>query len=492
MPAVDVFAVPVPALGVWVPELVLTGTILLGLLAGTVRRGAVVRLLVIVGLAVAAVMAASQWPADAIQPLGPHFTVDRPAALTRLAILLASLLTVLNLPGPERRGAVLLAVASLGLIWLAEAATVGGLLLAVGAFVAAAPLTAWFAAAPAARGAVRRWHMTAAWGLAFLTFGAILWSGLARTLDLAVSLDKLALRPFLTPLALPAILACCGAGLVLALLGDPGRFAPVERESGEGSANEPGAASRLAGDRADLPPALTGWLTAVPPLALIALLDRLLQAVPPVRLFSAVPDLLTWAAAVLLAGGFLAAATCKDLQRRLSWAATGQVGLALLGLSVRAEGHGPDAVMPLMLVFAAAQLGALLLTGVIGRLEASRRQRYFLPFLLAGMLLALAALPPLAGWRPRLALLQGLLASGSYLGAGLALGGTLLGCFVYLRPLVDLWRQDAKGPADADRSAAALTGEPVWAAAALLCAAALLAVLLAWGIGLLQLPGLSG
>ena len=101
--------------------------------------------------------------------------------------------------------------------------------------------------------------------------------------------------------------------------------------------------------------------------------------------------------------------------------------------------------------------------------------------ILTGLLISLAALPPLVGWRPRLDLFGALLVGDRYPALGLAVVGTLMGYLVYLRPLVELWREDM-GDADVE------VGSPVMPT---LLAAGLLAVLLGWGLGLVALPGIE-
>ena len=64
-----------------------------------------------------------------------------------------------------------------------------------------------------------------------------------------------------------------------------------------------------------------------------------------------------------------------------------------------------------------------------------------------------------------------------------------MGCFVYLRPLVDLWRPDVQPVQQGSDPTDEHGAGPLRAAGALLGAAALLALLLAWGTGLLGLAG---
>lgn len=478
---VEVFAVPTVAAAGWRAEIVLAATVLLGLIA-SVRPGPWPRLLVAAGLAASTWLALAAWldlgagPALALRPLGDHFVVDPPAALARVVILATTLLVMLNLSRPDHRGSVVLALSALGLIWLSEAATAGGLLLAVAAAVSGASLAAWCYAAPAGRPAVRRWHLTATLGFGLLACGAALSSGLSGSLELVGLLDRVALRPYLPAGSLAAFLGCGGVGLALSLLGEPGRF----------------AAAGPAGDHREvLAPALSAWLTAVPPVALAALLTRFFQTstdAPPAALAA---GWLTWAAGILLLGGFLAALVQPTLERRLVWAATGQVGLALTGFLVAgsASGTAPgSAPLQLLLVFAPAQLGALLIVRSVASLTTAERRRHLVSYVFASLLVGLAALPPLAGWRPRFALLQVLLSADHYPGAALVLVGTLLGCWVYLRPLVDLWRLDGDRAPTGDAAGPALS----WSTGAVMTAAALLALLLAWGLGMSPLLPESG
>ncbi len=382
----------------------------------------------------------------------------RPEPELLVTILVVSLLVVLNLPRGSRRAAAGLGLAALGTTALGQATTVDAMLLGLALTIAGGTLATRLAlvpdaepagpgvvADPAAAAGARRWHATATFGFALAAVGAALFSGLGGSLTLAVALDDLVARPAPLPLAVPVALTLLGVGLGLALLGEPGRLGGA------------------------MPPALIGWFTTVPALALVAFLARLL-ATPAAASMS---PLVTAAAALLVLAGFLAATVQPNLERRLAWAASGQVGLALFGCAALGQ-DGADAARQHMLFFVPAQLAALLVAGVVSTLPTDLRRRHLLAFLLAALLLALAALPPLAGWRPRLELVQVLVAADRGPTAALVLAGTLLGCVVYLRPLVDLWRP----PAGSDATGDAMPTGPV------LTAAALLALLLAWGLGL--------
>jgi len=461
--------VPVVTFAAWRPELVLAATLVLGLLAGA-RARRHVQFAVVAGLVVAAVLAAIDQdgggPAGRpSHPLGAHFVVDGPAALARLALTALAALVAGVLPRGQHRSATMLVAATLGLVWLTEATTAAAVLLAVGTAVVGGSMSAWFAASGGQRRAVRRWHLTAALGFAVLAYGLALWSGLAGTLEFGEAAANLAARPSLPPLALPLVLSCLGVGLVLSLLGEPGRFQD--------------------GDLEVVPAALTGWLTVAPLVGLVVLVHRLVPATDSAA--PAVSDFMGALAAVLVIGGFLAAAVQSRLQRRLAWAAAGQVGLALLGHAAASSGGGLAISMRCVLTFAPAQLGAVLLSGAIAGPGHVGLRRGALPVLLAGFLVSLAAVPPLAGWRPRFELLQALVAGDRYLLGGVAAAGTLFGCVVYLRPLVGLWRGHAEPPPLDEAAPAAPAGAGSLAVTSLV-AAALFAIVLAWGAGLLR-PG---
>ena len=384
--------------------------------------------------------------------MGPHFVVDGLSTTVRLVALIGALLTALNLSTDRVRGVAVVPLSALGVILLASAVTVGGLLLSVAATVLGGSLAAWFSAPVPARPAVRRWHGTATVGFALTFAGAVLWSGLSGTLHLDRALADLAVRPSLPPLALPTVLAILGVGLALALLGEPGRFR---------------------NDRAAVPAPLTAWLTFAPPLGLVALLGRLLQRPPEAPTLAVLPELFAAFAGVLIVAGFAAALVQRDLGRRLAWAAAGQVGLALLGFATLVPDAGARAALSQLVVFAPAQLGALLLVRELSAHE--RRAPRWTPaaVLLSVFLVSLAALPPLAGWRPRFELLGALMGGDLPVVGGLAAVGTWLGCAVYLLPLGRLWRE---GEGDA---AAGETGS--WMG--VVTAVVLLAVVVAWGVG---------
>jgi NADH-quinone oxidoreductase subunit N len=437
----EVLSIPPLELAAWRPELTLALTALLALVVG-LRTAPVARLLTVAGLALAAGLAwsdlAAAGGAAAAEPWGAHLTVDAVARLVRRALLLAALLVWLAWrPGDARAGGGL-ALSALGACWLAGAATVTGLLLAVAVMVTGGSLLGWLGAAGAtSRNAVGRWHRTASLGFAGLAAALALLAGLAGSLSLEQLLPSLADRPTLPPLTLPLLLALAAVSLALAVLGEPGRF-----HGGGGEV---------------VPPAVTGWLTAAPALGLAGVLHRVLVGVPPAPPLAGVPDLVALLAGVLVVGGFLAALAQTALVRRLAWAAGAHVGLALLAVTATATGSDPAlAPAPGLQAFAAAQVIALVLAGVATTGRVPRLLRAPVAVALALALLSLAAVPPLPGWGARRELLDALLAAGRWPALGLAITGTLMGYAVYLRPLMDLWRFAAGG--ESAPAAAAVAG----------------------------------
>jgi NADH-quinone oxidoreductase subunit N len=455
----QVLTVPVPQLAVWRPELVLVATVLASL-AGLVWPRARLQPVVTAGLALATGLAATSIAAAAVAPLGPHFVVDGPAALVRLVVVSLALVVQLVWRPRDARAGGMLALAALGCSLLGEAATLAGLLTAVAAAVLGGGLAAWFASARAGRVASAQWLATAGLGFGILVFAGTLWCGVAGTLELAAVPAALADRPSLPPLVLPILLSLTAAGLALALLGEPGRFRPE-------------------GDH-DPHPLLAAWLTAAPPLALAVLLQRLVGGVEPVAFLAVVPPLAVCFAALLMGVGFVAALAQDRLSRRLAWAALGQVGLALMGYASPMKAAAIGTPVTMLLAMAPAHLGAMLLAEPPGRASGGSRWREPQLMILSALLISLAALPPLAGWRPRLELFAGFQAGEQRTALVVAAAGALLAVVVYLRPVIDLWRE---APADGDATSRA----PGWAPAVpTLLAAALLAGVLCWGLGLLD------
>ena len=463
MESLPVLEVPRFDLAAWRPELMLAVTALAVLvLARPGRRAG--RWLTLVGLAVAAGLALPAGAAREQWPLGVHFAVDPVVHLVRQAATLGALAVWLSWSPRDVRAGGGLALSALGTCWLAAASTVGGLLLAVATLVTGGSLLAWLGATgAAAHNAVGRWHRTATLGFAGLAAALALLAGLSGSLDLSDLLADLAGRPDLPPLALPLLLGLAAVALALALLGEPGRF-------------------HAAGEEA-LPPAATAWLTAAPALALAGPLARMLGGVRPVPLLAGLPDLAMLLGGALVLGGFAAALAQDRLVRRLAWGAAGQVGLVLL-LAASSSAPRPDAMAAALRVFAAAQLASLLLAGVLASDRLPGRLRAPLTLLLAVSLLSLAAVPPLAGWSPRLVLLDGLLAAERWAALAVAVLGTVLGHVVYLRPLVGLVSPAAAGSPDAAGSPE--PRDPALSLAATLSATALAVLLLAWGLGWLS------
>ncbi len=452
--SLPVFEVPRFDLAAWRPELVLAVTALaVVLLARPGRRGG--RWLALAGLALAAGLALPTAVGRVELPLGPHFAIDPTARLVRQALTLGALAVWLAWRPRDPRAGGGLALSALGACWLAAAATVAGLLLAVATLVAGGSLLSWLGATgAAAHNAVGRWHRTATLGFAGLAAALGLLAGLSGSLALADLLGGLAGRAGLPPLTLPLLLSLAAVSLALAVLGEPGRFHAAAADA--------------------LPPVVTGWLTAAPALALAGPLAAVLGGLSPAPLLAGVPDLVALLGALLVLGGFAAALAQERLLRRLAWGATGQVGLVVL-LATASTGEPPQVVALALRGFATAQVAAVLLAGALDSALLPPRVRGPLTVLLGVSLLSLAAVPPLAGWGSRLILLDGVLAAERWAVLAVAALGTLLGYVVYLRPLMTIWQ-----PADPPATTSPDGKSPL---AATLVATALITLLVVWGLG---------
>lgn len=406
----------------WRVEFVLAATIVVGLVIGrwTPRFSWVVT---VVGLAVASGLALIPWSITPIEPLGAHFILDGLAASVRLVLCVGALVTALVLPGRRARlAAPLVALSALGLSLLAQAMTVGGLLLALAAVAVGGVLAA--RRTGGGRDAVFRWHVQLAVGFAIVVFAAVLWSGLGGSLVFRDALAGVAGRPGLPLPTIPLVLGLLLVGLLLATCGEPGRYAT--------------------GEDAGVPLALTAWLTAAPMPALVVLVRHLLTPVPAAATLAPISGVVTAIAGVLTVGGFAAALASGRFERRLVWASHGLLGLSLLGFAVLVPDDAVRAGTALALVAAVAHLAVMLLAPRIHPMRARA-------IILTGLLLSLAAVPPLAGWRPRFTVIESLLAGDAMVACGLAGLGTLLGFVVYLVPLVPIWRGELEIDAETDQ-----------------------------------------
>jgi len=450
--ATPLLTVPELDLALWYPELVLVATVMLGLI-GTLTSRVNARWLVLAGLAVASGLAVISLSGDGGLPIGPHFAVAATTPLIRLVMILGTFLVLLAWPTRIQRAAPFLTLGTLGVVLLAQAMTVGGMLLAVATTVLGGGLMAM--AASGSHQLTRQWLRVAVIGYAILAFGLVFWSGLTGTMSFAGGLALLTVNPSLPALAVPATLAVMLVGLSLALLGEPGRLIVDHGEV--------------------LPVPATAWLTTMPPLGLVMAVQNLLIRTDTGQpILEPVLKTVILVGGVLVLGGFMAALAQTRTVRRLAWAASGQVGLALLAVSTEIV-TWPMATL-VMLAFVPAQLGAVLLAGPTSR-RGESGPRWMPALMLTGLLLSLAGVPPLAGWRPRFGLLDSLLAADLTLVSGLVALGVLLGMVVYLTPAVTIWRTAEDAPEE----------DGGGHGPALSVAGLLLLLSLAWGAGLVNL-----
>ncbi|MBD3221678.1 hypothetical protein GF314_10590 [bacterium] len=409
----------VPGLGALAGEMVLAITVVVGLLVGPARPRAA-RLVATAGLAITLGLVLAGGDGRDPLGLGPHLTSDAATISARLTLLVLGLVTVMALAPGRGARAPLVVLSALGLIVVSAAASLVGLLLGLVLALLAAIRLGQQEVGPQRVGEpVASLRLTVA-GFGIVAVAGILWCGLGGSMAWSEVRDGLAARPVLPPIAVPLILGLLLLGLLLGLLA-PARVAP---------ARGPVAA----------------WLVVGPVAALAVLPHHLLLPMPPVPTLASVPQVMLVLGALLAIGSLTAALARggalvdppdgQTLARRLQTAAPGQLGLVWLGMAVLVPDDALRAATTGALVLAMAHLAAVSLATAAGRGLGDR-------LALTLLLLILAGVPPLTGWRPRFGLVDGLLAGEAYLACGLAVVATLLGFVVYLQPLIGLWRRPA-------------------------------------------------
>jgi hypothetical protein len=385
----------------WRGQLVLVAVVLVGLLLGPARPRTA-RLVAIAGLALAAGVAWTSRTAASIMPMGSHLVVDPLAQTVGAVLSIVALAVAITVPRTKGWTTIPLALMLLGLLVMTQAAStvallIGLLLAALGAI------------------GIRQAHdgppadrlRPAVTGFAIAAFAATLWSGLGGDVDLAAAREAIAARPALPPVAVPLVLGLLLIGVAGTLLTLARGVAPI------GS--------------------MAAWLVVGPVAAIMILTHRLLVPLPVAGTLAAVPTTLLLLGSLLTLGSLLAAATCQDLVQRLQLAVPAQLGIGWLALAVPTSGPAGLAAIDGIVLFVPTHVAAVLMARHAQRGTAVR-------LALTVLLLQLAAIPPLALWRARYGLIDGLLAQEAITACVAVALATLLGLVVYLRPLIPLWR----------------------------------------------------
>ncbi len=437
----------------WRPELLLIATFLATMPLSLVARGrlpGLTRFVAIVGLVAAASAAIIGLGNGPTGVLGPVLVVDPLAALVRALLVVAALAAVV-LGSRQWRGrpavhdlgvAVIpfLMLHTLAACVVVEARGIVGIVVGVMGLGVMGTLVAGLAArTPQARAAALRFGVGIAAGAAVVTYGVSLLYPMVGTDDLA-AMGTALLAGLPTRGAMIVIVVL----LVLGLTGLAVTTPLTWRRAGARSAD-------------DLPPMIIGYLSTVPPLAILVLLWRLARALagsigdPSAAALQRLlpwPGLLTGLAVAAMTLGAVLALRQQRVTVLLAWLAVAQAGYGLLALIAAPEVLLAPTLLHLGF-FALANLGAFGLAQVVvaARGDDARAafvgwgRRQFLPAaMLAVFLMSLAGMPPTVGFVARVRLLAALVET-DRLGLAVTVAGLgLLAAFGYLRVVIDMFR----------------------------------------------------
>jgi NADH-quinone oxidoreductase subunit N len=414
------------SLGPLAPEVILAGSAVAGLLAGSWlprRRQWLIRALAaaacLAGLAVAG-LAATQ---PATTDFGTSYHIDVATGTVRVVVL-AALLLVLGLSaGPiaahprETEFYVLLQLAALGTIVLAGADDL--LLLFAGYLLASVPvyILAGFAKdAPGTEAAVKYYLIGALLGVFMLT-GITVLAGLAGTTSYPLLRAALAGAPHGTVTAgLIAVLA----GLLFKAGAVPAHFWVPDVTEGSSA---PAAA----------------FVTTVPKIGAFAALLRLLTtAIPPAAVDW--PLLAAVLAAAAMTLGNLAAFFQTSVKRLLAYSTISQAGYLLMAIAAAARSTlATRALLFYLAAYAVTNLGAFAVVTALPQattLDTYRglaRRRPGLAAVLVVCLLGLVGTPPTAVFLGKLEIFTATVDGGYTWLAALAIANTIASLFYYLR-----------------------------------------------------------
>lgn len=289
---------------------------------------------------------------------------------------------------------------------------------------------------PGGNEAAMKYFAMGATASAVLLFGiALIYAG-SGTLDIAASLGQ--------PEGAATVLL--GVGMVIAGLAFKLSIAPFHLWAPDVYRGAPAPVAAL--------------LTSSVKAAAAAGLLRLALAMSPQLWPAAVPMLWALAALTMLAAN-LAALVQTSVKRMLGFSSAAHMGYMLMGvLCVREAGPGP--VMYYAAALAVMDLGAF---GALTLLDAQEdvtvdslnslhglgRARPWAAALLAISLVALAGLPPTAGFTGKLLLFRATLVGGYDWLAFIGIAGAAVSVFYYLRALAALYMDDARSHYDAER-----------------------------------------
>jgi NADH-quinone oxidoreductase subunit N len=427
----------------FVPEMVLAGAGLAVLLLGLFPRLRSVRGLSAAGVASLAVTAVLVWligrPLEGTTTiLGDMLFVDPLAVFVKLLILAASAVALLmSADFLERSGygagefVSLVLLATVGMMIMASGANLASLyvgleLMALSVYV----LVGYFKLEVKSNEAAVKYFVLGAASSAVLLYGISLVYGSLGTLDLNVIRDQLATLPSSNPMLVLGIVLV-GFGMLFKVAAVP--FHVWSPDAYEGA-----------------PTPVTAFISVAPKAAAFAMFLRLF-------LFAFAPQVDYWrtvmwvAAAATMIYGNVAALTQDNVKRMLAYSSIAHGGYALMGI-VAANSTGGWAVLMYLVVYAFMNMGAfgfvILLESkgyageVIGDYAGLARRH---PSAALGMLifmLALAGIPPTAGFMGKLYVFAAAVEAGYVLLTVIAVVMSAVSLYYYFRIVVQMYLCD--------------------------------------------------
>jgi NADH-quinone oxidoreductase subunit N len=409
-----------------IPELLLSGSAVLGLLLGSYlprRRQYLVRLVASAAAGGGLVATAVAATAPGRVVFGTSYSVDTLTSATR-AVVLGALLAVLALSVEATRGhpretefVVLLQLGALGAVALGGA---NDLLLLFAAFLLASiplyALAGWDRSPSGVEAAMKYYLSGAFLGVTMLT-GITLLYGTGGTTAYGPLRDGLATAPT-APVAVGLIAVL--AGITFKIGAVPGHFWVPDVTDGT-------------------PTAVAAVVTTIPKIGGIVAAYRLLVGAVPAEVVDW-PLLIALLAAASMTLGNLAAFFQTSVQRLLAYSTVSQVGYLLMAVAVAARtGLAQPALLFYLAGYAVTNLGAFAVVAALPNARtvadyrgAARRH----PTLVAALvvcLLGLVGTPPTAVFLGKLTVFTAAIDGGYAWLAVLALANTVASVFYYLR-----------------------------------------------------------
>lgn len=447
--------------GALLPELILLGSAVLGLLLGSWlprRRQYVVRLLAAVAVLAGLVASGIGATRPDEVAFGTSYAVDTLTHATRtivfVSVLVALAISVDATAGHRRETefVVLLQLGALGTIILGGA---NDLLLLLAAFLLASipfyALAGWDKSTLGTEAAMKYYLSGAFFGVAMLTGTAVLY-GVGRSTAYASLRENLAAGPVAAAgVGLVAVLA----GLLFKVGGVPGHFWVPDVTDGT-------------------PPSVAAIVTTIPKIGGLVGMYRLLDVAIPAGALDR-PMLVALLAAASMTLGNLAAFFQTSVQRLLAYSTISQVGYLLVAIAVAGRtGLAQPALLYYLAGYAITNLGAFAVAAELPRARrlddyrGMARQHPALAAALVICLLGLIGTPPTAVFVGKLTVFTAAVDGGLSWLAVLAMINTVASVFYYLR-----WIAPAFRAGDGRVRTTALQPAGTWSAvAAYLCAGA--------------------